>query len=172
MMKLLDPPSKILYETKIPTPEISFNKRDFSYIKMPILSMTYTQKCFRENILEESASTDYVFYLSMALQPLLDLGRFFSFLIYTQSVELLGMGISTSQGRYLHTEQHKHIINAHRHLCLESDSNPRSQCSSGKRHFMPQTARPLWPACLCIIQLNYFGEDKKMEKCRCKSRHS
>jgi hypothetical protein len=33
--------------------------------------------------------------------PLLDLGRFFSFLIYTQSVGLLGRGISPSQGRYL-----------------------------------------------------------------------
>jgi hypothetical protein len=31
-----------------------------------------------------------------------DLGRFFSFLIYTQSVGLLGQGISPLQGRYLH----------------------------------------------------------------------
>jgi hypothetical protein len=31
-----------------------------------------------------------------------DLGRFFSFLIYTQSVGLLGRGISSSEGRYLH----------------------------------------------------------------------
>jgi hypothetical protein len=38
---------------------------------------------------------------------LLDLGRFFSFLIYTQSVELLGRGISPSQGRHLHIGQHK-----------------------------------------------------------------
>jgi hypothetical protein len=35
---------------------------------------------------------------------LVDLGRFFSFFIYTQSVGLLGRGISPSQGRYLHTE--------------------------------------------------------------------
>jgi hypothetical protein len=40
---------------------------------------------------------------------LMDLGHFFSFLIYTQSVGLLGRGISPSQGRYLHTEQHKDI---------------------------------------------------------------
>jgi hypothetical protein len=32
---------------------------------------------------------------------------------YTQSVGLIGPGISPSQGRYLHTEQHKHRINAH-----------------------------------------------------------
>jgi hypothetical protein len=35
---------------------------------------------------------------------LMGLGTFFSFLIYTQSVALLGRGISPSQGRYLHTE--------------------------------------------------------------------
>jgi hypothetical protein len=37
-----------------------------------------------------------------------DFGSFFlSFLIYTQSAELLWRLISPSQGRYLHTEQHK-----------------------------------------------------------------
>jgi hypothetical protein len=49
-------------------------------------------------------------YLSMYLSVYLSiygsavrvyLGRFFSFLIYTQSVGLLGRGISPSQGRYL-----------------------------------------------------------------------
>jgi hypothetical protein len=81
--------------------------------------------------------TTYVIYLSMALQSfLLDLGRFFSFLICTQSAGLLGRGISASQGRYLHTEQHKHTINTHRHPCLEWDSNPQSQRSSEQRQFM------------------------------------
>jgi hypothetical protein len=32
---------------------------------------------------------------------------------YTQSVGLVGRGISMSQGRYLHTEQHKHRIKAY-----------------------------------------------------------
>jgi hypothetical protein len=62
-------------------------------------------------------------------------GCFFSFLICTQSVGLLGWGISSSQGSYPHTEQHKHRINAHRHPYLEWDSNPRSHRSSGQRHF-------------------------------------
>jgi hypothetical protein len=44
----------------------------------------------------------------MAVQPLWTLAAFFIFLIYTQSVELLGRGISPSHGRYLHTEQHEH----------------------------------------------------------------
>jgi hypothetical protein len=67
---------------------------------------------------------------------LVDLGRFFSLLIYTQSVGLLGRGISPSQGLCLHTEQHKHRINTHRYPCLEWDSNPRYQCSSGRRRCM------------------------------------
>jgi hypothetical protein len=68
---------------------------------------------------------------------LVDLGRFLSVLICTQSVGLLGRGISSSEDRYLRTEQHKHRINAHRHSCLEWDSKPRSRCSSGRRQFMP-----------------------------------
>jgi hypothetical protein len=32
---------------------------------------------------------------------------------YAQSVALLERGISPSQGLYLHTEQHEHIINSH-----------------------------------------------------------
>jgi hypothetical protein len=44
---------------------------------------------------------------------LLGLGCFSVSWSYTQSVGLLQRGISPSQGRYLHTEQHKHRINAH-----------------------------------------------------------
>jgi hypothetical protein len=41
-------------------------------------------------------------YGSTAL--LLEFGCFFSFLVYTQSVGLLGRRVSSSQGRYLHTK--------------------------------------------------------------------
>jgi hypothetical protein len=51
---------------------------------------------------------------------------------YTQSVGRLERGIRQSQGRYLHIEQHKHRINAHRHPLLEWDSNTRHQYSSGE----------------------------------------
>jgi hypothetical protein len=71
--------------------------------------------------------------------PLFGLGRFSSILIYTQSVGLLGRGISPSQSRYIQIGQHKHRINLHRNPCLEWDSNPRSQHLSERR----QTARPL-----------------------------
>jgi hypothetical protein len=46
--------------------------------------------------------------------PLLGPGLFISFVIFfTQTVGLLGRGISPSQGRYLHTGQHKHRLNAY-----------------------------------------------------------
>jgi hypothetical protein len=56
---------------------------------------------------------------------------------YTQSVGLIGREISPSQGRYLHTGQHKYRINAHRHPCLEWDSNTRSQRLCYRRQSMP-----------------------------------
>jgi hypothetical protein len=50
----------------------------------------------------------YMIYLSMALQPL-DLGCIFTFLIYTQSVELLELGIGPLRVRYLHTDIHPRV---------------------------------------------------------------
>jgi hypothetical protein len=45
------------------------------------------------------------FYLSIyGSTALVDLGRFFSLLIYTQTAEILGWGISPPQGHYLHTD--------------------------------------------------------------------
>jgi hypothetical protein len=53
---------------------------------------------------------------------------------FTQSVGPLRRGISQSQGRYLHTGQHQHRINAQRYPCLKWDSNLRSQLrASGDR---------------------------------------
>jgi hypothetical protein len=49
--------------------------------------------------------------------PLLGLGLFFRLVIYfTHKVGLYGQVISPSQGRYLHTGQHKHRINAHANI--------------------------------------------------------
>jgi hypothetical protein len=62
-------------------------------------------------------------FISDSTAILLGPGLFFSFVIIsTQTVGLLGRGISPSQGRYLDTEQHR--INAHTHPCLEWDSSP------------------------------------------------
>jgi hypothetical protein len=55
-------------------------------------------------------------YLSMALRSFCwTLAAFSVSYIYTRSVRLLGRGISPSQIRYLHTEQHNHRINADIH---------------------------------------------------------
>jgi hypothetical protein len=80
--------------------------------------------------------------------------------LFSQLVWLLGWGISPTQGLYLHTGQHMHRKNADTHPCLEWDSSPRSQCSNGRRQYVPHTARPLgsavkehWPIKLIITFL-------------------
>jgi hypothetical protein len=64
----------------------------------------------------------------------------------TQAVGLPGWGISLTQGLYLHTGQHKHRLNACKHPCLKWVPDPRCQCSSRQRQFLPSTAQPLWAA--------------------------
>jgi hypothetical protein len=71
-------------------------------------------------------------YLSMYGSTILvDLCRFLSFLI------LVGRTPSTG-GQPVARPPPTHRIKAHRHPCLELDSNLGSQCSSGRRQFMPQ----------------------------------
>jgi hypothetical protein len=74
---------------------------------------------------------------SMGLQPFV--GPWWSF---TQSIGLFGRGMNPSQGRYLHTRQHRQRKNPHRHSCLEWDSNPRFQCLSERKQFVTQSAPP------------------------------
>jgi hypothetical protein len=59
----------------------------------------------------ESLHLFWNIYLSVVLQPfLLNLGRFFNFLILYTAGRTPRTGISQSQGHYFHTEQHKHRI--------------------------------------------------------------
>jgi hypothetical protein len=61
-----------------------------------------------------SFSYSFRFIHQLLYSPLLGPGLFFSSVIFsTQTVGLLGRVINPSQGRYLHTGQHKHRINAH-----------------------------------------------------------
>jgi hypothetical protein len=79
-------------------------------------------------------------YLSLYLSiyiPFLNLGRFLSFLIFC-TVGRTPWARDQPVARLLST----HRINAHWHPCLEWDSKPRSQCSSRRRQFMPEPARP------------------------------
>jgi hypothetical protein len=68
----------------------------------------------------------------MALQPFLDLGRFFSFLIYTQSVGLFEQENRQSQGVYPEAEQTYTDIYASSGI-----QNLETQCLNGRRQFMP-----------------------------------
>jgi hypothetical protein len=63
--------------------------------------------------------------------------RTFSLKLFGQLVGLLRRGIGPTQGLYLHgTTQHRKFADTH--PCLEWDSNPRSQCSSGRGQYVPQ----------------------------------
>jgi hypothetical protein len=64
--------------------------------------------CFISSLLQENTWNSEKSVCLCLYSPLLDLGRFFSVSwSFTRSVGLLGRGISPSQGRCLHTEQHK-----------------------------------------------------------------
>jgi hypothetical protein len=66
----------------------------------------------------------------------------------------LSIGASAHRKIATYKGQHKHRIHAHRHSYLKWDSNPRSQCTSVRRQFMPkiaaqvtsseQNCRPTW----------------------------
>jgi hypothetical protein len=68
----------------------------------------------------------------MALHTLSTLPPFFSFLIRSQSVGLLGRGISPSQGRYLHTEKQERQ-NKHKHTDINASSGIQNHDLSVER---------------------------------------
>jgi hypothetical protein len=49
-------------------------------------------------------------------------------------------GWSARRKAATYTGQHKRTINANTHPCLEWDLEPRSQCSSGRRHALDRAA--------------------------------
>jgi len=59
-------------------------------------------------------------------------------------VGLLGRVISPTQRLYLHTVQHNTENRRHTHPCTYWDSNPRFQCSSSWRQYMPFRPRGHW----------------------------
>jgi hypothetical protein len=70
--------------------------------------------------------------------PLLDLGRFFSFLILYTAGRISWTGDQPVTSA-LPTHRTKQTQNkrTHRHPCLELNSNPRSQRSRGRKQFIP-----------------------------------
>jgi hypothetical protein len=97
--------------------------------------------------------------------PLLDLGRFFSFLISIQLVGLLGGGISMSQSSYLHTEQHKQNKRAQTSM-PQVGFQPTIPCLSGRRQFMSQTARLLWSAFSSQSHITTDSQSASLSWCR------
>jgi hypothetical protein len=79
---------------------------------------------------------------SVAVQPFVGPWPLFQFRnrIHIRKDSLDGGSARRKAATYI--EHDKHRINAHRHPYLEWDLNPRPQCSSGRRRFMPQTALP------------------------------
>jgi hypothetical protein len=79
----------------------------------------------------------YYYYGSIALCG--TLAAFSVSWSYIQLVGLLENGINPSQGRYLHTEKHKHRINAHNkdNHAIEWDSKPQSQRPSERKQLVP-----------------------------------
>jgi hypothetical protein len=87
--------------------------------------------------LSVSMSVCLSIYLSMALQPFVGPWQLFQFLhLFTQSVGLLGRRSARCKAA-TSTQDNTNRIKAHRHPCLKWDSNPRSQCLSRRRQFMP-----------------------------------
>jgi hypothetical protein len=86
---------------------------------------------------------------SMALQPSVGLWPNFSVSYsYTHNRSDSSDRGSARRKAATSTQNSTNRIKAHRHPCLEMDSNPRHQCSSGRRQFVPQMARPMWSAAM------------------------
>jgi hypothetical protein len=89
----------------------------FNLVRRPLLGPLYqprmTDECGTEGRIRTGKGNWNLFIHQWLYRPLLGPGPFFNFVIlFTQSVGHLGWVISPSQGRYLHTGQHKHRINA------------------------------------------------------------
>jgi hypothetical protein len=69
----------------------------------------------RSNSFEFLDNVLYSIFFLLALQPPWALASSFRFTIILQTVGFLGRGISSSQGLYLNTRQHKHRINIYTH---------------------------------------------------------
>jgi hypothetical protein len=92
-----------------------------------------------------SYGTALLLLLHCPYSPLLGLDRFFSFFVLYTAGRIPWTG-DQSVARPLPTHRTTQTQNKrtqYRHPCLERVSNPRSQLSTERKQFMPQTARPL-----------------------------
>jgi hypothetical protein len=148
----------------------SFSELDNLKIKLPENNILGERvfSYLKETICLENIHHQYLFIHKWLYSPLLGPGLFFSFVIlFTQTVRLLGCGISSSQGRYLHTGQHKHRIKAHTDIQALSgigthDSNVRasedSSCVRPRGHCDRPSAFQCvwWTEALRATDMNSF----------------
>jgi hypothetical protein len=82
----------------------------------------------------------FVIHLSVVLQPFVGPWQLFIFsfaILYTVGRTPWTGDQQVARPLPTHTGQLKYRIKAYRHPCLEWDSNPRPQCISGRRQFIP-----------------------------------
>jgi hypothetical protein len=94
---------------------------------------------------------------------LVDRGRFFSFLIYTKLVELLGQEIIPSQSRYLDIEQDRHRINADQHPCLEWDWTHEPSVSAIEDSSLLRPRGYCHMPRVCVQNLNWIQMEENIE---------
>jgi hypothetical protein len=94
---------------------------------------------------------------------LVDLVRFFNQFLNLYTVgRNPWMGISPSQGRYLHTGQQKNRINEHRNSCLEWNSNPRFQCWRGDGSCLRPRSHCEWlTVTVGLLKSNWVSKSKR-----------
>jgi hypothetical protein len=87
---------------------------DYEYFNVKLMLIVYSiPKCI------------HLFIRQWLYSPLLDLGRFFSFLIFYRVARTPWTGDQpVARPLRAHTRQHKHRINAHRQPYLKWGSNP------------------------------------------------
>jgi hypothetical protein len=93
----------------------------------------------KQKISHQYKAADIIIYLSMAVQPFIGPCLLFSFLVlYTVGVTSWTGDQLVIRPLFIHrATKTQNKFTQYRHPCLEWDSKPLSQCSSGRRLFMP-----------------------------------
>jgi hypothetical protein len=114
--------------------------RDFVYLESHMKPLGIEHTSLWSNRMSCALLSIYLSIYLRLCSPLLDLGRFFSFLILYTVGRTPWTGkkpIARPLPTHIDRTTHTHRINTHIHPCLEWDSNPWFQISSGRRRFIP-----------------------------------
>jgi hypothetical protein len=114
--------------------------------------LSFDTYVFHSSPLTNFDESQYILLLHWLYRPLGPRPLFFSFMIILQRVGLLGRVISSSQGLYVNTGQHKHRINTYTHQTFMPCVGYEPTIPASERE---KTARLLWLANLAIWQPYY-----------------